>query len=496
MTDQIIDLQEAVMPGPRGYQGPRGEQGLPGVNAVSNDEAIAAYIASSGSQTSGALVERFAPRDPRDTMVVFGDSMTVCGSDTEHQWWSIVAARLGLRAVNYGHGGSGFVNKADGIDYDVELDRALTDAGVDRARVRYVFVDASTNDGGQSTVAPARADAWSRRVTAAYPNAQRVAFAGMCAANVRHAHNPSRLANNIRQFDAVGSVLAAQGWHVFTNSPFWLIYNRDLSMSDTLHPNDAGLQVIADYVLSGLQSGVYTAMSHSMGAVKPVKLTTLSDTGNRAMWMAGLIDSGFCGGDMADAIWPCKNGLRSSYAAWQAMPDTNQTVFYFYDLMVRLTADEVTKYTTTAYTLPTSVSGSTEDETISIGLDLPICPRPYPFMVTEAHGEAICRWSDGLDVRINNVPGVINAVIYQRTTAPMLDEPSTAKNWLWLHFDLLPINRMNLFAASTAGGPTNHGFSGVLGAWNLRQNLKTATDVLSISVSGRILQPIAGMWRP
>ena len=62
MVDQIIDLLEAVMPGPRGDQGPRGEQGLPGVNAVSNDEAIAAAIASDASATWQALQARGGER--------------------------------------------------------------------------------------------------------------------------------------------------------------------------------------------------------------------------------------------------------------------------------------------------------------------------------------------------------------------------------------------------------------------------------------------------
>lgn len=62
MTDQIIDLQEAVMPGPRGYQGPRGEQGLPGVNAVPADDAVAGYIgAAGGSATKTALQDMMAP---------------------------------------------------------------------------------------------------------------------------------------------------------------------------------------------------------------------------------------------------------------------------------------------------------------------------------------------------------------------------------------------------------------------------------------------------
>lgn len=62
MTDQIVDLIEAVMPGPQGAQGPQGVQGLPGTGAVPADEAVAGYVGTSGSsQTKTALQAMLAP---------------------------------------------------------------------------------------------------------------------------------------------------------------------------------------------------------------------------------------------------------------------------------------------------------------------------------------------------------------------------------------------------------------------------------------------------
>lgn len=62
MTDQIVDLIEAVMPGPQGAQGPQGVQGLPGTGAVPADEAVAAYIGTAGgSATKTALQDMMAP---------------------------------------------------------------------------------------------------------------------------------------------------------------------------------------------------------------------------------------------------------------------------------------------------------------------------------------------------------------------------------------------------------------------------------------------------
>ena len=62
MTEQIIDLQEGVMPGPKGERGAKGdagERGLPGVNAVPADEAVAGYVQAAGSATTMALSDRY-----------------------------------------------------------------------------------------------------------------------------------------------------------------------------------------------------------------------------------------------------------------------------------------------------------------------------------------------------------------------------------------------------------------------------------------------------
>lgn len=62
MTEQIVDLIEGVMPGPRGIPGPKGDQGLPGTGAVPADEAVAGYVGTSGSsQTKTALQRMLKP---------------------------------------------------------------------------------------------------------------------------------------------------------------------------------------------------------------------------------------------------------------------------------------------------------------------------------------------------------------------------------------------------------------------------------------------------
>ena len=115
MVDQIIDLLEAVMPGPRGYQGPRGEQGLPGVNAVSNDEAIAAAISSDASATWQALTQRGGER-----IIMLGDSWTTYYGGYLPQ---VLQRALGAQWVkNYGVSGNQLTHMGN-----AQITRALAD---------------------------------------------------------------------------------------------------------------------------------------------------------------------------------------------------------------------------------------------------------------------------------------------------------------------------------------------------------------------------------
>ncbi len=68
MSEQIVDLVESVMPGPRGKQGPEGPRGLPGVNAVPADEAVASYLSAVDSK-SHAAVDALLPVLLRDVVI-------------------------------------------------------------------------------------------------------------------------------------------------------------------------------------------------------------------------------------------------------------------------------------------------------------------------------------------------------------------------------------------------------------------------------------------
>ena len=440
--------------------------------------------------TKTEIENKYQEKSTLTTMVVFGDSMTTCGSTDTAQWWAIVAAKLGLTPRSYGHGGSGFVNVSDGYSYDTELQGAINDETLDKNTVKYVFVNASSNDAGQAQAAETKALRWGKLCRETFPHAQLIAFAGLQGRTVRHTQNNVRLMNYFQQYMRVGAALASVGFHVFTNSAFWLIYNRALTQEDSLHPNDAGLEAIADYVLSGLQSGVYTAISHSMGAIEPISMTPLLSGGDKTQWIANNIEAGFCGGDRTGAIYPFAS-LAADYASWQAMPDINSAVFYFHNLRTALSKADVTKYATSQYTIPAVVSGGSSGTNVPIGLDIPICPVPYPFGTSNVHGEAIARWSDGLDIRINGYAGAINAYLYQKAEANVLDTPADARHWLWLHFDWIPVTKSSFWASQTSGGATTRSVVGIPSCYDLG-----STDTVNISISGRIIIPIAGMWRP
>lgn len=146
MSEQIVDLIEAVYPGPRGLTGPQGPQGLPGVNAVNNDEAVASYIGSEGSGTASALAECW-PRFSRRRFVVFGDSwMTplaggVCIPE------EAVAMVGGSIVANYGVAGAKLAPVTmTGNCLEAQANAAAADGTVDKSLVSDVLVIMGVNN--------------------------------------------------------------------------------------------------------------------------------------------------------------------------------------------------------------------------------------------------------------------------------------------------------------------------------------------------------------
>lgn len=448
MSEQIIDLIEAVMPGPRGLTGPQGPQGLPGVNAVDNDEAVASYITDPGSMTYRAL-------NPERHMVVFGDSMTESASSTDKQWWSIVARALGVTPHKYGVGGTGFLNMQSCNGYFGQLDRAETDTGYDHGKVSLVFCNGSTNDWWSSTLA-GKVDDWCARVKSMYPNAAFIGFSGLCAANVRHQDNSARMADYAGVFNTVAQRFHLNGFHVFSNAHLWLLFNFDLSQTDTLHPNDKGHEAIANYVLAGLRDGVWAPAPTCMGAVS--------------------VASSKIGDDAATLALPYANSPQpsSTYWNWSVDPASLTWHFNFQGTTIKVNHDELIRF---AVTKRTNEEGDVQRV---YGLDLPVCVKPYPMPRGNIHPDV--DYTTDFRWWVNNIEQSRKARLYSKTTDDRLDNPSDAKYYLWLNLgpieyrdtkNTYEIKEYSLLAggAVSASDPSKY---------------------LTITIAGRISQPICG----
>lgn len=441
MSEQIVDLIEALpQPGPRGLQGERGPQGLPGVNAVPADEAVAAYIQDAASKTHAAL-------HPARHMVVFGDSMTVSASATSRNWWAIVARELGLTAHNYGVGGTGWLNMQSSGGYPGQLDRAKADTGYDHDAVSLVFVNGSTNDWHTGDYG-SRIDSWCRTVKSMYPNAAFIGFSGLCAANVRHRGNPARMPNYAPMFNECAKHLQLNGFHVFTNSHLWLLYNFDLSQDDTLHPNDRGHEAIAQLVLGGLRDGVWSPAPALMGAVERASELVGDDAGQLAL-------------PYKDSPAPEKD-----YLNWSVDPASGMVNVLFNFVKVKLEVDEIKRFSFTA--IHDDQGGITE----VYGLDLPLFVKPYPMQRDNTH-ERVETWIIH-EWYVNNVLQPTPLKVFSRSSDDRLDNPSDAKYYLWAQFQNISFMNTNgnfsVYHPIAIGGP------------------------MRVAVCGRISMPICGYF--
>jgi lysophospholipase L1-like esterase len=439
MTDQIIDKRTVAIPGPASTV--PGPPGLPGVNAVPADQAVAAYVSDRSSATFKALRWRGC-----DTMVTFGDSMTVTGSTQAACWEFLVGAALGLRVRNYGVGGMGFLN--GGTTYGVQLDNALADSGVDRSKVRYVIVNGSTNDIGRNTDdLYAAASDWAARVKAAYPNADYIALSTLCGANVRWIDraNDDRLADLMPQIRAVSQALSMSGFQVIGNAHLWLLYNTQYSQSDGLHPNDQGHQVIARNVVQALSGITPTTPWHSGG--NKTNYNTMSFSS-------------------ASTPLPLDGTMSTGFYNYTILPSSAQ-YFISIQLFLTLKRSDVLRWATH------TTKNSNGDITGVQGIELPVARKLLPMRVNDQHPE-ICSWP-APETRINNTYGAIVQNFRSKNTDRRLSSPNDARNLLWLNLDTIPY-------LDSSGS-------------NRIYNMLDAGDNLQITAAGRIIGSMEGGWR-
>lgn len=447
MTDQIIDRRTVAIPGPASEI--PGPPGLPGVNAVPADEAVATYVLAADSKTHAAV--RFGGRD---RMVVFGDSMTVSASPGSN-WWQLVARRLGLDAKCYGVGGMGF--SFGDRNFLAQLGAAAADSSVDRSRVRYVFVNGSSNDIYSSLTSVCDSvDSFASQAKAMYPNADLIGFAGLNGANPRwtdgeHSGSSSyRICDYQSLYDSVASHLIAAGFQVFTNSYLWLLYNFDLTQADGLHPNDQGHAVIANYVASGLANGVYSPLPSTMGA----SLRASNLFGVEALNRPDLLN------------W------SQDYYLWRSLPSTSDYLVLFNGLAAKLSYNDVVKW---GADIRKNADGNITE---AYSLDIPIARKIFPLPVLNTH--ISMEQTRSVEINVNNVSSY-NPKIYLKRNDNRLSTPSDARYYLWARFDAVIVKN------NSGNGMYNYN---LLNSLDSRDASKTVT----VSANGILRQPIMGIY--
>lgn len=267
MSEQIVDLSEAVMPGPRGV-GSIGPRGLPGVNAVPADEAVAGYIAAEGSRTWQAL-------HPARHAVFVGDSIThgYAASTTADRWSSLVCSWNGLIEHNYAVSGSGFtVRPAGGGRFDDQAATACADASWPHGLCSHVFVAGGVNDGIPADMDEAAGTVRDvvDRLRRAFPRARIIGMfvlsgprGGTYSGSVQNGELMPWIHRVQRIFLDAGCDVMAMPWR-------WLISNDSLTIDDNLHPNTEGHRLIAGIVNSQLHGVVPPQNLESDGGAGPL----------------------------------------------------------------------------------------------------------------------------------------------------------------------------------------------------------------------------------
>ena len=261
MTEQIVDIVEGVMPGPRGWVGPRGAQGLPGVNAVPADEAVAGYILADESATADALTAMVGTRRYADgtDLVVFGDSISYGHQDGVTTRWSTQVARhYGLTEHNYAVSGAAFGFTREGIPpITKQLDTARADTSCPRDRVGIVLIGGGINDRTnlgkrQESLIGLRTVIQTCR--GLYPHA-RIVY-NCCQGGLKY-----RAAANASYLDQYEQMLRLGSREGAVSVPAWrLLWPYDASevlLADGIHPNQRGHDLMAQAVIGTLDGGMY-----------------------------------------------------------------------------------------------------------------------------------------------------------------------------------------------------------------------------------------------
>ena len=263
MSEQIVDLIEAVMPGPRGLMGSQGPQGLPGVDAVPADEAVAAYVLgdSATQQALAGLKGRWGSHVP-----FFGDSITAGYLSGGVTFRDVLSSTFGFEDHNYAAGGEGFYRAGQSGDIAHEVANSKSDDAYDHSRIRLAVVCGGVNDVDRDVT---KGRDGVRRVMEAirgeYPNATILLASGLGGAFDPVYGRLDR--RNVGYYDALVSEAMARGAMIAPDAFTW-VGTDDALLADGLHPNASGHRIIGAH-LSGILAGLAgpTAVTDASGQI-------------------------------------------------------------------------------------------------------------------------------------------------------------------------------------------------------------------------------------
>lgn len=270
-------------------QGPKGDQGLPGPGAVPADQAVAAYVASPGTDTNGALQDLLGRRGMYDVFV--GDSYTSAqGVGASERWPALFCKAEGTTELNFAVAGRGYTSTQNGFKTQLQRAKARVDELGVASRVRRVMIVGSRNDGNDPALTRdqayravrSAADAALAYAASTFPGADIVVVPLLWSSGLAEHVGPSnRLAAAEATFDAARM---QPGVHVIDNAWQWLAGRTGVAQEDGAHPNTAGHKIIA-----GAMRDAVTGYGGWTGGLRYQALGPSDDTwaGQMQVWQTG-----------------------------------------------------------------------------------------------------------------------------------------------------------------------------------------------------------------
>ena len=247
MTDQIIDLQEAVMPGPTGYVSPALQQlhdetkTFAAQTKTLQDDVVASLLADAGSKTHAAAFGGHC--------VWIGDSWSDKGAGVNSQNGYIpraVAAHYGLTLHNMAVGGCGLVtgNKP----FLAQAQEAAGDETFANGDVRLVVVFGGINDRYHNVDDTAINELFGYLVSA-WPTARIVCIP------MQHAWNANDFGNHWQWLQSYYRNAHPQVAIVPDAWTWDLGHPEDFANTNPGHPNATGVVVMAAKIITALDAG-------------------------------------------------------------------------------------------------------------------------------------------------------------------------------------------------------------------------------------------------